>query len=79
MTSQTEKKINAILILPYISRSKGSQTTKFGQLMKYNLKEIFFSKIMRKMKQGDELFLFFKKALYEIKASGHDPSFNKFW
>ena len=47
--------------------------------MKYNLKEIFFSKIMRKMKQGDELFLFFKKALYEIKASGHDPSFNKFW
>ena len=44
MTSQTEKKINAILILPYISRSKGNQTTKFGQLLKYNFKKYFSPK-----------------------------------
>ena len=31
-------------ILPNISRSKGNQTMKFGQLIEYNLRNIFFEK-----------------------------------
>ena len=42
MMSQTGHKINTIHILPNISRSKGNQTTKFGQLIEYNM--IFFLK-----------------------------------
>ena len=42
MTSQTGQEINTIHILPNISRSKGNQTTKFGQLIEYNM--IFFLK-----------------------------------
>ena len=33
-----------IHILPNISRSKGSQTMKFGQLTKYRIKNIFLEK-----------------------------------
>ena len=33
MTSQTEKQITEINILPNISRSKGNQTMKFSQLI----------------------------------------------
>ena len=32
----------AIHILPNISRSKGNQTVKFGQLIDYNMRHIFF-------------------------------------
>ena len=44
---------------------------KFAQLIEYN-KIFFFSKIMHKRGKGlvPVLFLFFKKALYEAKASG---------
>ena len=42
MMSQTGHQINTIHILPNISRSKGNQTTKFGQLIEYNM--IFFLK-----------------------------------
>ena len=42
MTSQTGQEINTIHILPNISRSKGNQTKKFGQLIEYNM--IFFLK-----------------------------------
>ena len=31
-------------MLPNISRIKGSQETKFGQLIKYNVKKYFFFK-----------------------------------
>ena len=31
-------------MLPDISRSKGNQTVKFGQLIEYNLKNIFLEK-----------------------------------
>ena len=53
MTSQPELETIAIHILPNISQSKDNQTMKFGQLMEYNKRNIFFSKIMRKMWQGD--------------------------
>ena len=41
MNSQIEKQKNTIHILSNISRSKDTQTIKFGQLMKYNMRKIF--------------------------------------
>ena len=44
MMSQTGWQINTIHILPNISRSKGNQTTNFGQLIEYNMINIFLEK-----------------------------------
>ena len=44
MTSQLDKQIIAIHILLNISRSKGNQTMKFGQLTEYNMRNIFLEK-----------------------------------
>ena len=44
MTSQPGKQTAAIHILPNISRSKGNQTKKFGQLTEYNPRNIFMEK-----------------------------------
>ena len=41
MAPQTGKQIITIHILPNISRSKGNQAMKFGQLIEYNVKNIF--------------------------------------
>ena len=41
MTSQPGKQTIAVYILPNISRSKGNQTVKFGQLIEYNMRNIF--------------------------------------
>ena len=41
MTSQTEKQIITIQVLLNISRTKGKKATKFGQLIKYNMRNIF--------------------------------------
>ena len=38
----------AIHILPNISQSKGNQAMKFGQLIKYNKRNIFLQKSCRK-------------------------------
>ena len=43
MTSQPGKQIITIRILPNISRSKGNQTIKSGQLIECNMKTFFFS------------------------------------
>ena len=48
MTSQSEKQTIAIHILSNISRRKGNQTMKFGQLIEYNMTNIFFQKSYRK-------------------------------
>ena len=45
MTSQPGQLTITIHIMPNISRSKGNQTMKFGQLVEYN-KIYFYSKIM---------------------------------
>ena len=45
MTSQTGKQTIAIHILPNISRSKGNQAMKFGQLIEYNMRNILFDKM----------------------------------
>ena len=44
MTSQPGKQTIIIHTLPNISRSKGNQTMKFGQLIEYNTRNIFFEK-----------------------------------
>ena len=52
---------------------------KFGPLKDYNKRKIVFKKTMEKMRKGDEFHTtFFKKTLYELKASGLQFSFNKF-
>ena len=44
MTSQPGEQTIAIHILPNISRSKGNQTMKLGQLGEYNNRNIFFQR-----------------------------------
>ena len=44
MTSQPGQQTIAIHILPNISRSKGNQTMKFGQLTEYNMSNISVEK-----------------------------------
>ena len=46
--SQTVKQTIAIHILVNISRSKSNQTTKLGQLIDYNKRNVFFQKLCRK-------------------------------
>ena len=41
MTSQPGKQTIAINMLPIISRSKDNQIMKFGQFIKYNMRNIF--------------------------------------
>ena len=48
MMSQTGKQTIRTHILPNISRSKGNQTMKFGQLIEYNVRNIFLYKSCRK-------------------------------
>ena len=44
MASKPGQQTIAIHILPNISRSKGNQTMKFGQLIEYNMRNIFVEK-----------------------------------
>ena len=44
MTSPPGKETIAMLILPNISRSKGNQTMKFGQVIEYNKRNSFLEK-----------------------------------
>ena len=44
MTSQPGKQTIAIHILTNIARNKGNQTMKFGQLIEYNIRNIFLEK-----------------------------------
>ena len=66
MTSQPGKKAIAVHILPNISRSKGNQRTKFGQLIEYNMKNIFLEILCTK--RGGESIprLFSKKSKLSI-------------
>ena len=48
MMLQPSKQTTAIHILPNISRSKGNQTMKFGQLKEYNMRNIFLEKSYKK-------------------------------
>ena len=44
MTSQTGQKLITMHMLPNISRNKGNQEMKFGQLSECNMKIIFLEK-----------------------------------
>ena len=70
MTSQPGQQTIKIHILPNISRRKDNKTIKFGQLIKYNKKNVSLE-IMQRMWQGDQFqtFLLFKRASYEVNAS----------
>ena len=48
MTLQPGKQIIAMHISPNISRNKGNQTMKFGQLIEYNIRNIFLEKLLTK-------------------------------
>ena len=48
MTSQTGKQTIAIYIFTNISRSKGNQAMKIGQLIEYNMRNIFLKNSYRK-------------------------------
>ena len=68
MASQTGQQIITIHILPDISRSKGNQGMKYGQLIKHSMK-IFFCKIHTKNELGRldlNHFLYFRKVFYKV-------------
>ena len=48
MTSQLGQQTIAIHILTIITRSKGNQAMKFGQLIKYNMRNSFLKKSYQK-------------------------------
>ena len=45
MTSQPRKQTIAIHMLPNISKSKGNQTMKFGQLIEYNMGNVLLENV----------------------------------
>ena len=69
MTSQSEKQTVAIYILPNISKSKGSQKMKFGQLIEYNMRKIFLEKSYTKCVGGTIPRPFSKKSKLSISLN----------
>ena len=61
-----------------ISRSKGNHTMKFGNLIKYNKRNIFLQITCREWGRETSSRSLFKKVLHEVKASGLQLSFNIF-
>ena len=63
MTSKPGFQTIAIHILANISQSKGNQTIKFGQLIKYNKRKIFLQNYVENEAERlvPDLFLFFVK------------------
>ena len=64
MTSQTEQQI--ITIMPNISRSKGHQTMKFGQLTGSNTRKIFLEEPYSKCGGEASPRAFYKKSKLSI-------------
>ena len=64
MTSQLGQQTIAIDILHNISRSKGNQTMKLGQLIEYNKRNNFLKNYTESEAERlvPDLFLFFEKA-----------------
>ena len=62
MTSQQPgQQIITIHALSYFSRRKGNQTTEFGQLTEYNMKNNFLEKLYSKYDRRTSPRLFYKK------------------
>ena len=81
MISQTGNKMIKTHIFPDTSRSEGNQAILLGQLIKYNVKNIFLQKLC--INEAERLvpnhFLSLKKVLQKVKASALLVCFNKFW
>ena len=78
MTSLTGRQIVTIFhILPNISRNTGNQAMKFGQLIKYIMRNIFLQGLCRK--RGGRLVPNLKKKRFKVKARNQPLSFNIFW
>ena len=71
MTSQTGQQITMIHILSNISRSKGNQTMNFGQLIEYNMKNIFLEKSCIKCDEEASPRPFYKKSKLSISLDQH--------
>ena len=80
MTSQFGWQTITIHVLLNISQIKGNQTSKFGQLIEYNKKNILLQNhAENKSKwQVPDLFSVFKKALCKVKANGLQLAFTIF-
>ena len=80
MMSSTGTQIITIHILPNISGNEGNQIIKLGQLIKYNVRDIFFKNHAENevVTLVPDLFCFLKKVLYEVKLSGQHFSFKTF-
>ena len=78
MTSLTGRQIVTIFhILPNISRNTGNQAMKFGQLIKYIMRNIFLQGLCRK--RGGRLVPNLKKKRFKVKERNQPLSFNIFW
>ena len=64
MTSWIGKQIITTKTLPYISRSEDSQTMKFGELIEYNMRNIFFENTSWKCGQQTSSRFFFKNLIW---------------
>ena len=66
------------IIMPNISRKEDDQAMKFGQLIEYTARKIFFFKNHAENEAGrpaPDVFLVFKSFIYEVKAIGLQLSF----
>ena len=77
MTSQTGQQIITIHILPNVSRSKGNQEMKLGQIIKYNMRSISLQKTFKNGvgRLVPDLFLFFKNSFIEDTLERLAPKF----
>ena len=80
MTSQPGYQRIATHILLNISQTKGNQTMKFDQLIELPKRIIVFKNYAENEagKRVPDHFLFFKKALNQVKASGLQLDFTMF-
>ena len=64
-------------MLPDISKSKGKQTMKFGQLIEHNVRNVFLQKSCRKCGMETSFRPLFVS--YEVKVNDQHLSFDIFW
>ena len=78
--SQVGQQTITIHILSNIPRSKDNKKMKFGQVIEYNRRNVFLQNHAKNEagKLVPHLLVFFKKASYEVQASGLMFSFNIF-
>ena len=77
MISQPGKQTIAIHMLPYIQRNKDNQTIKFGQLIEYNMRNIFLEKSYTKCGGETSSKTFFYKIRIEHTSGSVVSSFTQ--